>query len=128
MLQRAFIIRTPAQWQQMVAFFKANWSEDRPLAVVVSEPSARRTVEQNSAYHAIFRDIAAQAWVQGKQFDPATWKFFMVRRFIPGEMMTLPDGQVVERQRSTTELTVAEASEFIDASRAYAATELGLTV
>lgn len=126
MLQRTFIVRDREAAARVAAFVQANVSPSRPLAVVVTEPRARRSLEQNDALHAIIREIAREAYVDGKQYSASAWKEFFRERFIPGERVELPDGRAVMRQRSTTELSVAEMSELIEAIRAYAAHNLGL--
>lgn len=128
MIQRTFILRSEKQIPLIEAFIRANLGADRPLAVVVSEPRAKRTQEQNDALHALIRQIAAEAYVDGKQYSMTAWKEFFRDRFVSNDRIELPDGRTVMRHRSTTELSVGEMSELIDAIKSYAATELGLEV
>lgn len=126
MLHRSFVIRTKDNWSRMVAFFKANWSREHPLVVIVSEPRAQRTVEQNDALHATIRQIANEAYVDGQQFSVTAWKEMFRRMYVCNDMIILPDGREVERHRSTTELSVGEMSELIESIKRYAAENLGL--
>ena len=40
----------------------------------------------------------------------------------------LPDGEIIQRRKSTTELTVAEFAEYTEKCRAYAAVDLGIEI
>lgn len=85
----------------------------------------KRTKAQNKRYwgQGVLAQVAAQAVVNGKQYDAETWHEFMKRKFIG--VKELPGGEVVGK--SSTDLTTAEFSEFCTRVEAYAATELGVT-
>lgn len=56
----------------------------RPLEVVVREEKKARKLDQNALYWAgPLRDIAEQAWVQGRQYSAEVWNEYFKREFLP---------------------------------------------
>lgn len=57
-----------------------------PLEVVIREQIKGRKLDQNALYHAgPLRDIALQAWVEGKQFSKEVWHEWLKRELLPEE-------------------------------------------
>ncbi len=125
-IYQSFILRSPSIWQRFTAFIRLNNTVEKPLMVVVMEPEKPRTREQNAYVWAVMREIAANAWVDGKQFSAEVWFEYVARMFGACDEMVLPDGEIVIRRRSTTEMSALDFSEFIEQIKAYAATTLGL--
>lgn len=130
-LYREFTLRNANVWQALVALVKANApvfaQKGEPLRVIITSEEKKRNSEQNRfLWGCVYRDISEQAWVNGKQFDKDTWHEFMARKFGVCEDVTLPDGEVVVRRKSTTQMSVGEFSEYITQVQAYAARELGV--
>lgn len=92
---------------------------------VLTVTRRKRTKAQNKRYwgQGVLAQVAAQAVVNGKQYDAETWHEMFKRLFIG--VVELPNGEVVGK--SSTDLTTAEFSEFCTRVEAYAATELGVT-
>lgn len=126
MINHTFVLRDRAAWDRCVAFIRANNSADHPLAVIVTEPKAQRTVDQNKGLHKLIRDLAEQAYVGGQQFSMTVWKEYIRDRFIGNERVSLPDGREHVLHRSTADLTVEEMTALIERVMRYAAEELGL--
>lgn len=130
-LYREFRIVSPSVWSNLVAFVKANAMAclelDKPLRVIVTQDEKKRNVEQNKRlWGYLYQNIAEQAWVQGRQFDKDTWHEYYARMFGVCEEVILPDGEIVLRRKSTTQMTVGEFAEFMQRIEAHAATELGV--
>lgn len=127
-MNRTFVLRDESVVAGMLAFVRANWqrmaADSRPLSVVVTEYKARRNGEQNRLYWALLREIAQSAWVDGKQFSDEAWHCYFRARFIGYE--DGPSG--VQAPISTTTLSVAEFSVYIDRIHQYAVEELGVEV
>lgn len=125
-MDRTFVLRSEIQCRQLYAFLRANWSDmaaaGRPLAVTVSEAKAKRSGEQNRRYWSLLNEVAEHAWVGGRQFAADVWHAEFAGRFI-GWSET-PSGARVPI--STTTLSVAAFSEYMDRIEAYATTELGV--
>jgi hypothetical protein len=128
MLMRVFVLHDDNYAQSLWAFLKGNWAEmaraGRPLSVTVQEHKAKRSADQNRLYWNRLNDIAAQAWVGGKQFSAEAWHEHFKRTLIGSE--EVPSGGSIGI--STTTLSVAEFSDYINKVEAYAATELGITL
>lgn len=94
---------------------------------VVSIQPANRTTAQNSFYWATLTAISEQIRPADKTHDPDVWHTYFKAKFLPGRMIELPNGQVVEQEPSTTGLTKAQFSDYVEQVFAWA-TERGLTM
>jgi hypothetical protein len=130
-LYREIILRGPTQWLAAVAFVRANAKSQndlgKPLRLIITAEEKKRNEQQNRFYWgAVLRSISEQAWVAGHQFDKDTWHEYFARLYGVCEDVTLPDGEVITRRKSTTTMTVAEFSEYLDQVQAHAAGQLGV--
>lgn len=89
--------------------------ESGAIEVVLRDAKSKRSIEQNKRYWKILREVAAVAWIDGKQFDDETWHEYFRRLFIGANEITLPDGSTLLRGISTTTLNVAEFTDYMDA-------------
>lgn len=128
-LHRTFVLREQ-HIEPCVAFIRSNAPAmalaGTPLSVTITEHKAKRTIEQNARLHAILADIAAHAWVDGRQYDVETWKEYFRQKFIGTEEIILPGGKRIERGISTTTLSVGDFSAFMDQVEEYAVAQLGV--
>jgi hypothetical protein len=125
-LRQTFILRDDSIRRRCIAFIEANAKSDVPLAVLVTEARSQRTLSQNAYERSIMHELAEKAWVDGKQFSHESWHEMMARMFGTVEDLTLPNGDVIQRRRSTTEMSVEDFKEFIEKIKAFAATTLGV--
>jgi hypothetical protein len=128
-LYKEFTLRNGSVWNLLVAFVKANApgcaDKGQPLRVIVTAEERKRNEAQNRFYWgAVLRDISAQAWVDGKQFDKDTWHEYFARLYGVLDELTLPDGEIVTLRKSTTKMSVGEFSTYLNAVQAYAAGQL----
>lgn len=127
---KTFILREQAHAQSLVAYLKQHAGPQaragKPLVVTVAEHKAKRSAEQNRLFHALLNTIAESATVNGKYYDAETWKEHIRRKFIGTEEIHLPDGARIERGISTASLSVAEFTQLIERTQAWAQTELGI--
>jgi hypothetical protein len=123
---RTFVLREETHAQALWTFLKKNWNAmeqaGKPLAVIVHEHKAKRSAEQNKLYWSRLNEIAEQAWIGRKRFSSDAWHEYYKQKFIGYE--ELPGGGSVGI--STTTLSVAEFSDYIERVTAHAATELGI--
>jgi hypothetical protein len=87
--------------------------------VVRIEPP-NRTSAQNSFYWATIHAISEQIRPQGNQHDPDVWHAYFKTKLLPGRMIELPNGQVVEQEPTTTGLTKAQFSDYVEQVLAWA--------
>lgn len=129
-LHRVFVLSSDTAARSLWAFLKANWrtlaDSQKPLAVTVMQHKPRRTDAQNARLHAMLQEIAAQAWVDGKQYSPAAWKEWYRREFLPVERIELPGGSVKEETTSTRDLDIERFAEFMQRVEEHAVTTLGV--
>lgn len=130
-LYREFTLRAPEAWKALAAFVAANAKacieRGRPLRVIVTTDEKKRNAEQNRFYWGlVLTTIAEQSWVEGRQFDKDVWHEHLARKFGVCDEVVLPDGEIVMRRKSTTQMTVGEFSDYLTRVQAYAATELGV--
>jgi hypothetical protein len=125
-LYREFTLRNGGVWQALVALVKANApsfaEKGEPLRVIITSEEKKRNAEQNKfLWGVVYRDIAEQAWVEGRQFDKDTWHEYFARKFGVCEDVTLPDGEVIVRRKSTAQMSVGEFSQYMTQVQAHAA-------
>jgi len=80
--------------------------------VEIRQPS--RTLEQNALYWTQVHECAERVTIEGKRFTPQVWHVYFKQRFLPGRIIELPNGQIMEQDPTTTELTKEEFSLFIE--------------
>ena len=130
-IYREFTLRDKNVWHNLCAFVAANakacLERNKPLRIIVTQSEAKRRSEQNAFYWgAVITQIAEQAWVSGRQFSKETWHEMYARMFGVCEDITLPNGEVVTKRLSTTEMTVSQFAEYMQQVQAHAAIEYGV--
>ena len=113
------------------SILQSNWKpmndEGTPLFVIITSAEEKRRAQQNKYYFGVvIRTIAEQAWVQGQQWSAEAWHEQMARTFGIHKDVTLPNGDVVTKRLSTTEMKVKEFSEYTEKVTAFGAVELGI--
>lgn len=130
MLHKTFVLRNDNMTQAVCSFIQANAPAmalaGTPMAVTVTEAKSKRSLEQNARLHALLTDIAANAWVDGRQYDLETWKEYFRQKFIGTEEIHLPDGKRIERGISTTTLDVGAFTTFMQNIEEYAQDHLAV--
>lgn len=130
-LYREFTLKNGGVWNAVVAFIKANApvfaDKGEPLRLIVTAEEKQRNAAQNRFYFgAVLKQISEQAWVDGKQYDKDTWHEYFARKYGVLDELTLPDGEIIARRKSTTQMSVGEFSEYLDAVQSYAGETLGV--
>jgi hypothetical protein len=59
-----------------------------PVEVVIRDQVKARKLDQNGYYWLRIGEIAAQAWIDGRQFSADTWHEYMKREVMPEEITT----------------------------------------
>ena len=131
-MYREFVIRNPDIWQAFCTVVKTNAKgfadKGTPFRIILTTDSAKRNELQNRRYFGyLLKNIAEQAWVNGQQFDKDIWHEYMARKFGVLEEIILPDGEIITRRKSTTQMTVSEFGEYMENVESYAALSLGVT-
>jgi hypothetical protein len=125
---KTFVLRDELNCRQLYAFLRSNWlamaQAGKPLGVLVAEHKAKRSSPQNRLLWAVLNEIAANAWVDGKQYSAEAWHEHFKREFIGIE--ELPNGATTGI--STASLDVAAFSDYIERVMHYAAEHLGVTI
>jgi len=85
-----------------------------PDGYVVEIKQANRTIEQNALYWTAVHEIAESTFLNGKAFTPEVWHVYFKQRYLSGRMIELPNGQLVEADATTTELSKEEFSDFVN--------------
>lgn len=79
--------------------------------VEIHKPS--RSLEQNALYWRTVREVSEVVFVEGRSFTPQVWHIYFKQRFLPGRIIELPTGELMEAEATTTELTIDEFSDFV---------------
>lgn len=134
-------ILLPSELQRQTALTllaNAPLDPERPLEFVLRErPKARRPDQNALMWAGPLRDIAEQAYVNGRTYTAEVWHEHMKREFLPEDFDPVlckqgyrkwdmnPRGERV-LVGSTTELTVRGFALYLHEVEAYAQTELGV--
>ena len=107
---------------------------DGGAALVVDVRLESRSIEQNSMFHAIISQIAAQAEHAGCKWDAESWKRLLVDAYFAekGERVgrvvpNLTGDGIVQLGEQTRKFNKLQASEFTEFCLAWAATS-GVTI
>lgn len=93
---------------------------------VVTIQPRNRTTEQNSLYWALLQNLSEQYVNEdNRTFSADTWHEYFKQQYLPKDYVELPDGNVKEKERTTTKLNKAEFSEYIEKVQAFCA-QLGI--
>ena len=126
MMLRTFVLREKRHLDALLSFLAGNWevmsTTKRPMQVDCFPESVKRSLSANRYYRVILQQIARQAWIDGRQFDPDIWHEFFKRKFLGVD--DLPGGGTMAV--STTGQNVQEFAAYIHEVEAYGATELGV--
>ena len=130
-MYREFILRSPEVWTVFASFVKANAKQmseaGSPMRLIVTTSSTKRNAEQNKRYWGfVLKTIAEQAFVGGKNFSAEIWHEYFARKFGVCDEVILPDGEIVTRRKSTTEMNVGEFAEYMSRVESHATMELGV--
>lgn len=130
-LYREFTLRNGGVWSAVVAFIKANAAsfadKGEPLRLIITAEERQRNAQQNKFYWGgVLKQIAESAWVDGRRFDKDTWHEYFARKYGVCEDVTLPDGEIIIRRKSTTKMSIGEFSAYLDAVQSYATGDLGV--
>jgi NinB protein len=124
----SYIVRDEKILARVLAMIRGNWqamaARNEAMVVQLSAETTTRSPEANRRYWALLTDIAASAWVDGRQFSKEAWHAHFVGLLLP--KIEGPHGQMLPI--STTMLTTREFAHFMGQVEAYAATELALEI
>lgn len=124
---------------QGVSQMRQLWSTmkdalDGGSALVVDVRLESRSIEQNSMFHSIISQIAAQAEHAGSKWDAESWKRLLVDAYFSekGERVgrvvpNLTGDGIVQLGEQTRKFTKSQASEFTEFCMAWAA-QNGVTI
>jgi hypothetical protein len=97
--------------------------------IVVEKYYTKRSVKQNNLLHLYLSEIAKETGMQLEQIKEALKKKFLTVPLTTKDGDIMADkvtGEVMERVRGTSELTVVEFMEFTDSVRVWAMDFLGI--
>lgn len=101
----------------------------RNVMVLITTEEAKRNAQQNKRlWGVVYKAIAEQAWVNGQRFEADVWHEHYARKFGVCEDITLPDGEIVVRRKSTTQMSIREFSVYMQQVEADAAAEFGVVI
>lgn len=131
---RPFLLKTEQVRERLIlAIQNLPLDEVKPLEIVIREQIKGRKPDQNAAYWAgPLRDIADQAWIEGRQHSADIWHAYFKRELLPEEFDAErckegyvkweydPGGERI-LVGSTTHLTVKGFAEYLTAVEAFGA-------
>ena len=123
-MKRLFVIRDEAVLANLVSALGANWKAavdaGTPLGCHVAPYRKTRSQEANALMWVWLGQLAADAWVAGRQYSAETWHEHAKRENLPEtnqrgdhKWEEMPDGSR-RCVMSTTRLTDREMSDYMD--------------
>lgn len=91
-----------------------------PDGWIVEVRSPDRTSAQNRFYWATLKQISAWVKPERKEYDPNVWHSYMKELFLRNEWIELPNGELLEAEKTTTKLTKTEFSDYVTSVLAWA--------
>lgn len=79
----------------------------------------KRSNIQNARYWAMLHEIAEQIKPQGKAYSSDTWAEYFKQIYLGAEEIRLPNGKLINRSRSTTDLDISEMTDYITKIEAW---------
>jgi len=130
-LNREFKVTGEQSIAAINSIIQSNWkplnAAGTPLFVIITSTEEKRRTQQNKYYWAVvIRSISEQSWVGGKQFSTEAWHEMFAQMYGVHKDVTLPNGDVVIKRLSTTEMKVREFSEYTERVTSYGSIELGV--
>lgn len=130
-MYREYTLRSSEAWQAFASFVRDHAKQlndsGTPLRLIVTTATTRRNAEQNKRYWGfVLKTIAEQAFVKGQVYASDVWHEYFARKFGVCDEVVLPDGEIITRRKSTTEMTVGEFTEYMTRVEAHATQELGV--
>lgn len=111
-------IDQPDRWKALLEHM-----EGKPVEISLGRLRANRSLKANAYLWSIYRLIA-----QETGNDEETIHKTMKGMFLPLEDLVLPNGETIKTLGSTRHLDTVAFGEFIERIKAFAASELGITV
>ena len=81
----------------------------------------RRSSEQNKLLWVLLHEISESIKPMGQQHSAESWLMYFKSKFLGADDIRLPDGKVVVRPFSSSELDKPEFADFLDQIQAWAA-------
>jgi hypothetical protein len=84
---RRMLLRGPEQIERAIALIgNVPMDEKKPLELVIREEvKARKLDQQGLMWAGPLKDLAAQAWIEKRQFSDEVWHEFCKKEFLPEE-------------------------------------------
>jgi hypothetical protein len=111
-------------WAQAIVPFVMQ--DKRVLMIITSDEAKRNNAQNARLWGYIYKQITEQAWVNGRQFPADVWHEMFCRKFWVCDDVILPDGEIVSRRKSSTDMTIAQFAKYMNDVESYAAGELGV--
>lgn len=141
-MERTIVLSNEIAVNAAITAIRLNWQaaaqSGNPLAARIYTHKETRTGEQNRLMWVRLGEISDQAFINGQRFSAEVWAEHLKREFLPEhegpsryvkkgycKWSILPNGERVLKG-STTQLTTAGFSNYMDQIMSYAAQELGV--
>ena len=130
-LYREFEIKSLIDFRRLKDFIRKAWAAihetDFNLLIVITTTGSVRTLPQNARlWGFLYKYLAQQAWVDGRQYSDKVWHEFLCEKFAGNIDFKLPDGTVKTRRKSTADMDVKEFSDYMQQVEVYAVQEHGI--
>ena len=91
-----------------------------PDGSILEIRESNRTKSQNRFYWELLSAIEMQLVNEGRKYRAEIWHEYFKARYLVPKMMELPNGKLKEVERTTTDLSKKEFSDYIEQVMAFA--------
>jgi len=91
-----------------------------PDGSILEIRESNRTLSQNRFYWELLRTVELQLKPEGRKYNAEVWHEYFKARYLIPKMMELPNGKLKEVERTTTDLSKKEFSDYIEQVMAFA--------
>ncbi len=91
-----------------------------PDGSILEIRESNRTKSQNRFYWELLSAIEMQLVNEGRRYRAEIWHEYFKARYLVPKMMELPNGKLKEVERTTTDLSKKEFSDYIEQVMAFA--------
>lgn len=124
-MKQTIFLRSKQQQQSAInAILASPLDNDRPITIRISD--YKRSLDQNSRFHAMLGDIARQVTWCGKKLKPEQWKVLLISGHAvatkqEAEVVPGLEGEYVNIRESSAEMSVGRMASLIEYTMAWAA-------
>lgn len=120
-MYREYILTSQTMLNQLLTTLKSEMVSRQQLRVIITDEKPRNNQQNRFYWGSVLEDISRQICVSDRYHSKEVWHEYLADLFAEKIELTLPDGTIKQRRKSTSEMTVNEFSEYLNQVQAFGA-------